>query len=352
MSASSDRPLLSGLLGDDEMASFFSVEAEIAQMLRFEIALAEAEGAEGVIAAAAARQIAGRLPGFEPDLDAIRAAAVRDGTVGVEFVRQLRGRVGAPHEAAVHFGATSQDVVDTALVLRLKPMLAILAGRVRAIVDRLSELDHSFGRNRLMGRTRMQDALPITVGDRLAAWGGPLARDLDRLAELSPRLLRLQFGGAVGTLDKLGDKGPAVRSRLAQALELGAPERSWHSERDNIVEFAGWLSLVSGSLGKIGADVGLMALAGGEITLEGGGKSSAMPHKQNPVAAETLVALAHYSATLVGGMHTALMHEQERSGAAWALEWLVLPQLVTTTAASLRTAQSLLGEITRIGTTT
>ena len=348
--APTDRPLLSGLLGDAEIATHLSAEAEIAQMLRFEIALAEAEGAEAVIAAAAARQIAGRLAGFEPDANAMRAAAIRDGTVGVDFVRQLRARVGAPHEAAVHFGATSQDVVDTAMVLRLKPILAILGGRLHAIVARLTELEEAYGKNSLMGRTRLQDALPIVVGDRLASWSGPLERDLDRLAELTPRLLRLQFGGAVGTLDRLGDKGPAVRTRLARALELAAPERSWHSQRDGIVELADWLSLVSGSLGKIGVDIGLMAQTGiGEVTLNAGGQSSAMPHKQNPVAAEVLVALAHFNATLTGGMHAALVHEQERSGAAWTLEWLILPQMVMATAASLRTANTLLGQVIRIG---
>jgi 3-carboxy-cis,cis-muconate cycloisomerase len=137
---------------------------------------------------------------------------------------------------------------------------------------------------------------------------------------------------------------------MGEALGLGVPARSWHSQRDGIVELADWLSLVSGSLGKIGVDIGLMAQNGvGEIALEGGGGSSAMPHKQNPVAAEVLVALARYNATLTGGMHQALLHEQERSGAAWTLEWLILPQMVVTTGASLRTAKALLGHVTRIG---
>jgi 3-carboxy-cis,cis-muconate cycloisomerase len=128
------------------------------------------------------------------------------------------------------------------------------------------------------------------------------------------------------------------------------PERAWHTQRDTLVELADWLSLVSGSLGKIGADVGLMAQNRvGEISLEGGGGSSAMPHKHNPIGAEVLVALAHYNATLTGGMHEALVHEQERSGAAWTLEWLVLPQMVMTTGASLRTAIALLGQVARIG---
>lgn len=202
----------------------------------------------------------------------------------------------------------------------------------------------------MMGRTRMQDAVPIMVADRLATWRGPLLRHLDRLRELMPRLMQLQFGGAAGTLDKLGDKASAVASRMGETLGLNVPARSWHSQRDGIVELADWLSLVSGSLGKIGVDIGLMAQNSvGEISLDGGGGSSAMPHKQNPVGAEVLVALARYNATLTGGMHHALVHEQERSGAAWTLEWLILPQMVMTAGASLRTASVLLEQVIGIG---
>lgn len=345
-----DHPLLSGLLGDAEVAPFLAAEAEIREMLRFEIALAEAEGAEGVIPASSAEHLAGRLPAFAPDLDEIRVATTRDGTIGVEFVRQLRHWLGPPFDQQVHFGATSQDLVDTALVLRLRPVLAIFTHRIDAIIRRLAELDRQFGRRAVMGRTRMQDAVPITVADKLATWQGPLGRHLDRLRDLMPRFAQLQFGGAAGTLDKLGDKANAVAARLGETLELSVPARSWHTQRDGVVEFADWLSLVSGTLGKIGADIGLMAQNRfGDIALEGGGGSSAMPHKQNPIGAEVLVALAHYNATLTGGMQEALVHEQERSGAAWTLEWLILPQMVMTTAASLRTANALLGQVIRIG---
>jgi len=345
-----DDPMLSGLLGDAEMADLLSADAQLRAMLRFEAALAEAEAEAGVIPAAAAQAIVAALGGFDPDVAAIATATARDGTVGVELVRQLRRCVGPPHDQLVHFGATSQDVVDTGLILRLKEMLPIFASRLHAIIAAIAELEQRFGANRLMGRTRMQDALPITASDRLSHWSAPLARHLDRLEELSPRLLRLQFGGAVGTLDKLGDKRVAVATALAARLGLAAPERSWHTERDGVVEFAGWLSLVSGSLGKIGADAGLMAQNSvGELTLQGGGASSAMPHKHNPIAAEVLVALAAYAAVLAGGMQATLVHEQERSGARWMLEWLLLPQLLMTTAAGLRTASTLLGQITHMG---
>jgi 3-carboxy-cis,cis-muconate cycloisomerase len=345
-----DNGLLSGLLGDDEIAPLFSAEAEIQQMVRFEAALAAAEGREGVIPATSADDIVSHLARFAPDLEAIRRATQRDGVVGVEFVRQLRGAVGSPLDKHVHFGATSQDLVDTALVLRLRAVLEIFEKRLILIRRKLHDLQKHFGERRIMGRTRMQDALPITVGDRLSSWDAPLERHLRRLNEMRPRLLVVQFGGPTGTLEALGDRAMAVTGHLAKALDLGAPARSWHSQRDNIVELADWLAQVSGSLGKIGADVCLMAQNSiAEIKLDGTGGSSAMPHKQNPVGAEVLVALAHYAATLVSGAHHALVHEQERSGSAWTLEWLVLPQMVATAGASLRNSITLLDQVTDLG---
>ena len=271
----------------------------------------------------------------------------RDGVVVPELVRQLRAAVAEPHAAHVHFGATSQDVVDTALALRLKPIVTRFDHRLSELIEQFAALDKRFGGNALMALTRMQPAIPIRVSDRIGAWRRPHERHRDRLAEQSPRLLVVQFGGAAGTLDKLGDRADAVRRALAGRLGLAdAPQ--WHSQRDSIADFASWLSLVSGSLGKFGQDVALMA-GRGEITLAGGGGSSAMPHKRNPMAAEVMVALARFNATQLSGMHQALVHEQERSGAAWTLEWLLLPQMVAATAAALRLARDLTDQIIGIG---
>ena len=345
-----DHPWLAGLLGDDHLASQFGPEADHEEMVYFEEALAIAEGAEGVIPQASADYIANHIGGFGADVDLLAKAAARDGVVVPEFVRQLREFIGEPHSRYVHLGATSQDVIDTSLILRLRPVLTEFQHRIEAVVTTLAQLDRQFGARTLIGRTRMQDALSIRAADRIASWRAPLQRDLDRLAELSPRLLVLQFGGAVGTLDQLSDKAQAVAARMAERLELRLPDRSWHNQRDGLVEFAGWLALVSGSLGKMGADIGLMAQTHvGEIALGGGGTSSAMPHKQNPIGAEILVALARFTAPLAGGMQQAMVHEQERSGAAWTLEWLLLPQMTMATAASLRTAATLLRNVIRIG---
>jgi 3-carboxy-cis,cis-muconate cycloisomerase len=341
-----DHPLLSALVGDEETAQAFSLHAEIAAMIAVEQALAEAEADAGVIAPAAAGAIVAALGAFSPDMAGLRTGVARDGLAIPELIRQLRAHVGPQWADAVHFGTTSQDIIDTALVLRLKPVLQRFDGRLAALTERLAALAARFGDRPLTGVTRMQPAIPIRVADRLESWRRPLERHRARLAGQAGRLLAVQFGGAAGTLDKLGGNGAAVRRRLAERLGLAdAPQ--WHSQRDALAEFAGWLSLVTGSLGKFGGDVALMALAGDEIALSGGGGSSAMPHKKNPVAAEVLVTLARFNAVQLAAMHQT--HEFERSGSLWTLEWLVLPQMVVATAGALRLAAGLIEKIDSVG---
>ncbi len=341
-----DHPYLSGLFGDTEIASQFSAAAEIETMLAFETALAAVEAREGVIPLDASSRIADVLKHFSPDMPALREAIGRDGVVVPELVRQLRRAVGDANDRNVHFGATSQDVIDTSLMIRLSRIRAILDKRMRDLLSDLKHLEQLHGANRLMGRTRMQAAIAITVSDRLRAWSGPLERHADALLDC---VFPVQFGGAAGTLDAMGDKeAAAVRAGLAAALDL-ADRPQWQSQRDTIAGFAGLLSLITGALGKIGQDAALLAQDGSEIALSGGGASSAMAHKQNPVHAEILVTLARFNATQLSGMHQALVHEQERSGSAWSLEWLLLPQMAVATGASLRLGKSLVGSILRMG---
>jgi len=337
---------LGGLLGDAEMARFFSVEADVRAMLAFETALARAEAAEGVVPAAAADRIADALAGFEPDLGAMEAGTARDGVVVPDLVRQLRAAVGGEAAGFVHVGATSQDVVDTSLALRLKPALALLGSRLDAVVAALDALLARDGAIEVMGHTRMQAAIPVPASRKIASWRDPLSRHRARLAEVAAGVAILHFGGAAGTLEKLGGKAAGVTRRLAALLHLAPVDRARHSERDGIAELASWLSLVTGSLGKMGQDVALAAQSElGEIRLSGGGGSSAMPHKVNPVAAETLVTLARFNATLLSGMHQSLVHENERSGAAWTLEWMLLPQMAMAAATALRHAEALVAQI-------
>lgn len=336
-----DSPILSALLGDDEVASYFAVEADIGAMLDFESALAGAQASVGLIPAAAAARIASVCEEFSPDIAGLADGAARDGVVAPALVRQLRAKVGAPYDAHVHRGATSQDVIDTSLILRLKPVLGLFEARLRALIASLRALEAAQGTVGLMGRTRMQRALPIHAADKLRGWREPLERHIARLGELRPRLLVVQFGGPVGVRGDLEDKGAAIVAELARLLGLGAGP-CWQVERDALAEFASWTSLVAGSLGKIGADVAIMAQNEiGEVKLAEGGGSSAMPHKSNPVRAEALVALARFNAALLGAQHQALVHENERSGAAWTLEWLTLPQMVVAASAALRHAAAL-----------
>jgi 3-carboxy-cis,cis-muconate cycloisomerase len=346
-----DHPVLAGLLGDREAAAFFSVEAELSAMLDFETALAAAEAEKGVIPEAAGKVIINAIAGFRPDIEKLRLSTARDGVAVPEFVRQLRAAVGKPHAEHVHFGATSQDAIDTGFALRIGRVLDVLQGRIDTLVERLGELDMRDGAIRVMAHTRMQAAVEVPASRKILSWREPLLRHRARLPAIRKEIAVLTFGGAAGTLDKLGSAGEWVAAGMAKRLGLGAVSRARHSERDGQAELAGWLSLVTGSLGKMGADIALAAQTEiGEIRLKGGGGSSAMPHKVNPVGAEMLVTLARFNATLVSGMHQVLVHETERSGAAWALEWMLLPQMTVATGAALRTAIELVGNIAFVST--
>jgi 3-carboxy-cis,cis-muconate cycloisomerase len=341
--------LLSGLLEDAEISALLGPDAQIAAMLAFEIALAQAEAEHGVIPVAAADAIAATLGGFHPDIVSLKASAEQDGVVVPELVRQMRKAVGDTYGAYVHHGATSQDVIDTALIMQVRACLELLERRLNSLVGAFDSLTGRLGSRRLMGHTRMQPAIGITVADRIASWSGPLQRHLVRLDSLRQSVLVVQFGGAAGTLDRLGGAALPVRAALARRLDLlDAPQ--WHSQRDRVAELGNWLSQVTGSLGKFGRDIALMAQAGTEIGLSGGGGSSAMPNKQNPVDAEVLVAMARFNATQLSGLHHALVHEQERSGAAWTLEWMILPQMIMAAGASTRLAARLAGNVVTLGT--
>jgi len=338
-----DHPVLSGLLGQDDVAVCFEITAEIKALLTFEARLAEAEAQCDVIPRESAAAIATACGAFNPDIKALRRATATDGVIVPELVRQLRQSIADEHAQYIHFGATSQDAIDTGLMLRLKNILLILDASLGRVIERLSDLEAVYGTQILMGRTRMQRALPVTVAHRLRAWRVPLEKHQKNLADLGGHLLAVQFGGAVGTLDQLGTKGGAVRHELAKLLKLNDPQGSWHTDRTAVIELANWLSSVTAVLGKMGADIALMALNElDEVCLSGGGGSSAMPHKKNPVKAELLVTLGRFNAMNISGMHQTQIHELERSGSSWSLEWMILPQMTMAAAASLRIAEELL----------
>jgi 3-carboxy-cis,cis-muconate cycloisomerase len=343
-----EHPFLSGLFGDSEIIELFSARADIDAMIRFETALAQAEAGADVITADAAKAIVSGLSDFAADIKALRHGVAKDGVVVPELIRQMRAAVAGAAAEKLHFGATSQDVIDTSLMLRLKAAVEIIAARLGRFIDTLSEISGRDGGNPLTGYTRMQAAIAITVSDRVASWIDPLERHLVRIDTFLQNGFTVQFGGAAGTLEKLGDKAGAVRADLASRLGL-FDRPQWQSQRDGIVEFGNLLSLITGTLGKFGQDIALLAEIGTEIRMSGGGGSSAMPHKQNPVNAETLVTLARFNAVQISALHQSLVHEQERSGAGWMLEWMSLPQMVTATGSSLLIAERLAAQIDRLG---
>lgn len=337
--------LLSALAGDDEIAALLGDEAQLAAMLDIEGALAAASADAGLVSSEAAAAIATAIASFTPDHADLAEGMARDGLVVPALVAQLRKAVAEPHRAALHKGATSQDIIDTALMVQTAKILTILQSRLADLIGRLSERKQEHASRPLMAHTRMQAALPTTWGAKLDAWIEPLQRHLRALEAMRPSLLVVQLGGPVGDRGSFEGKGDAIAAGLAKHLDLGiaAP---WHATRDPIVALGDRLALITGSLGKIGADVTLLAQTEvAALRLEGGGGSSAMAHKSNPIAAETLVALARFNAGLAGTLQQAMVHEYERSGAAWTLEWLTLPQMFVSTGASLRLALKLADQI-------
>ncbi|MBV2184406.1 MAG: 3-carboxy-cis,cis-muconate cycloisomerase [Rhizobium sp.] len=340
----------SRLLADEEVADLLGGPADIAAMVAFEGALAKVEASLGLIAAGHAATIREALERFKPDMERLADATLRDGVPVPDLVAQMRAGIGPQTAPFLHFGATSQDVIDTALALKLKPVLALLKRRLDTVDTHLATLIDRFGSEPLMARTRMQAAIMISVGDRLRVWRGMLAEIAATLPAMTDRLLILSLAGAAGTAEKFGDRIGPLRVALAAELGLSVPAGVPHADRDRIADFGSWLSRLTGALGKMGMDIALMAQNGvGQIALSGGGGSSAMPHKQNPVLAEVLVTLARYNATQLAGLHQALVHEQERSGSAWTLEWLILPQMIEAAATALSHATVLLASVERIG---
>ncbi|MDP7548156.1 MAG: 3-carboxy-cis,cis-muconate cycloisomerase [Alphaproteobacteria bacterium] len=328
--------ILDAYLQDPESEASISDAALAAAMLEVEAALARVQAGLDIIPPQAGARIAEVAAGLAVDLPALAQGTIRDGVPVIALLAQLRAAVGSEYGGYVHWGATSQDIVDTAMVLMLRRVTALFSARLDALIRIWAALAGRHRTTVMAARTRSQQAVPTTFGLKVAGWMAPLLRHRLRLQALPSASFALQFGGAGGTLAALGGQGPALVRELAGELDLAAPPMPWHNQRDGILEFANWLALLSGSLGKAGGDVLLLAQSEvGEVQIAGAGGSSAMPQKANPVLAEALVALARHNAALIGGLHQAAPHLAERDGAAWTLEWLTLPQMLRTTGAGL-----------------
>ncbi len=344
MSPILDSAVFGPLFSAEEISFLLGDEAYVRALVQVESALARAQGKLGIIPAAAAENIA-KVTADKIDISALAKGTARSGFPIIALVQELRKQVGADAAPFVHWGATTQDIMDTACVLQIRGVIHIYRRVILEIVRYLSALAERHRSTVLAGRTHGQQALPVSFGLKAAGWLMPLIRHLDRLDELSPRLLVLQFGGAAGTLAALGDKGLAVVEALSEDLELAAPVMPWHVQRDSFAEFAGWLSLVTGSLGKMAQDIILLAQTEiGEVAEsaeEGRGGSSTMPQKSNPITSELIVAAARTNASLVSAMHQAQIQEHERATHGWQVEWLVLPQMMLLTGGALKHARDL-----------
>ena len=341
-----EHPWLSGLFGDDEVAAIWSPERQLAHMIAFEAAWSRAGAVAGLWSAKDGEAAARAMEQIDISAEELRAGTGRDGVGVPTLVSLLKQRT---NETAIHRGATSQDVTDTALAMTLSESLELFIARLNALRAELEDLSTRLGNRPLMGRTRMQAALPVTVGHRIEAWQAPMAAHVERLRRAQRGIGVVQIGGPVGDRAALGESSEDVVIHVAQALGL-SPAKCWHTDRSRVFETASVMAMVTGSLGKMGQDIALMAQQGLDaIQLAGGGRSSAMAHKNNPVLAELLVTLAHFNATQSAGMAQTMIHEQERSGVSWALEWMILPSMAFATGRSLAAARELLGQIETMG---
>ncbi|XDA97206.1 adenylosuccinate lyase family protein [Sulfitobacter sp. LCG007] len=338
-----DSPLYTQLFPTGAAGRLFSDSAAIRAMLLVEGALAKAQGAQGVIPEVSAAAIHRAAMEVEIDPGALAASTGENGVPVPGFVAAFRAAMNAPeHAQYIHWGATSQDILDSGLMLRLRQCLKLMEEDLRTVLTALADAAETHADAPMPARTYGQQATPTTWGGVLAQWGMPLADALEELPALRDTSLLVSLSGAAGTSSALGVTAPAVRAAMAEALGLADPGRSWHTDRTPVLRIADWMGRVVATLGGMGSTlVGLTMTGVGEVSLGGSGASSTMPQKQNPVAPSVLLALSHQMTGLRAGLQNAAPHQFQRDGAAWFAEWLVLPQLCLTAASALATARPL-----------
>jgi 3-carboxy-cis,cis-muconate cycloisomerase len=335
--------LLDQLFRSQDVEKVLSDRACLQGMLDFEAALATAEARAGVIPSSAAAAIAAKCKAELFDVGGLARDAKLAGNVAIPLVKALTTLVAQGDKAAagyVHWGATSQDAIDTGCVLQLRQALALMASDLDRLARGVGELATKHRSTIVVGRTWMQQALPTTFGVKVAGWLDVVDRHRERLRETRRRAVVLQFGGAVGTMAALGDRGTDVAKHLAENLTLELPEIPWHSHRDRFAEVATTLGLCVGTLGKIAKDISLHSQTEVAEVFEpvekGRGGSSTMPHKRNPVASAVVLSTALRVPGLVSTMLAAMVQEQERGLGGWLAEWETLPEIVSLSAGALR----------------
>ncbi|MBT8153986.1 adenylosuccinate lyase family protein [Epibacterium ulvae] len=335
--------LYSGVFAAGDAARLFSDSAEVRAMLLVEGALAKAQGALGVIPADSAAAIQRAVMEVAIDPGALRAETAQNGVPVPALVAAFRDEMNAPeHAQYVHWGATSQDIMDTALMLRLRQVLALIEADVKTTVVQLAALADTHADRPIAGRSFGLHAAPTSFGAIVASWGAPLLDALEELPQLRSSNLLVSLSGAIGTGGALGGQAHETRAALAAGLALSDPKRSWHTDRGPILRLVGWMHRVTLALAKLGQDCQAMVQTGIEtVKIAQGGSSSTLPHKQNPVTAAKLVALAHHSTGLHASLQISAPHQYQRDASAWFAEWLSLPSLVLTAATAAQSAAAL-----------
>jgi 3-carboxy-cis,cis-muconate cycloisomerase len=334
--------LLAPLFSSPAMRAILDDRARLQRMLDFEAALARAEAAVGVIPAEAVGPIAAACQAKLYDLGAIAEASVGGGNLAIPLVKLLTAQVKKTDEQAagyVHWGATSQDVIDTALMLDLRAAIDALTADLDKAVAGFRALAERHRNTAAVARTWLQHALPMPFGLKLAGYAAALGRSGDRLRRLRAEALVLQFGGAAGTLAALGDHGLAVSEQLAKALDLPLPDAPWHGHRDRLAEIASALAILAGTCGKIARDVSLLMQTDVQEAFEpaapGRGGSSTMPHKRNPVGSVVALAAATMAPQLAATLLAGQVQEHERATGGWQAEWPTFPALLMAASAGL-----------------
>ncbi len=341
--------LFDDLFYSGPMLAVFSDESRLQRMLDFESALASAEAEVGLIPADAASIIAEACRVEVPNIVTAMQGAAQSGNLAIPLIKQLTAAVTSKNAAAagyVHWGATSQDVIDTGLVLQIRDAFMLIAAQLHALATILAALAEHDDETLMPGRTWLQHAVPITFGLKAAGWLDAVLRHQTRLHEVRERALTLQFGGAAGTLASLGPDGQAVSQALASSLDLVHADISWHTTRDRFAEVSTLLGLITASLGKIARDVSLMmqteVAEAFEGAAEGRGGSSTMPHKRNPVLCSAVLAAAVRVPNLVATVLTSMSQEHERGLGNWQSEWETIPELFNLCAGALEKTNELL----------
>ena len=334
--------MFDALFRSTAVSTSFSDGARLQGMLDFEAALARAEASCGIIPNDAASAIASKCRQELFDATALQENAANAGNLAIPMVQQLTTLVAEDDASAagfVHWGATSQDAIDTGFVLQLRAALDALQPELRRLCSELATLAERHRATPIAGRTWLQQALPTSFGVIVAGWLDPLLRHAERLQRLRERALVLQFGGAVGTLAALGEKGAVVAAALSGELALPLPSIPWHSHRDRVAEVATTLGLLTGTLGKIARDISLHAQTEvGELREPAGknrGGSSSMPQKRNPVACAVVLSAAMRVPGLVSTALAVMVQENQRGLGGWHAEWEVLPEIAALTGGAL-----------------